>query len=227
MLRQEINHRSLSDFAFVGQRPYIRGVDLFKFFLNQQEPDSPRFPSEVRSLKLTRELKRNGFWINDRDNEIDRLQIEPSAILEYVDTKGIRERASFLETGPAISRNVEDGPKCLMTVNSTGIFAGNAKLAQHLDAPGILDGLVTANKALHASTLQELGLKSDSIRFVYVERFPIALTPQSDTVEIVITHRGVREREGRIYTLNAARIICEAGPATTMICFSYDNGSQT
>ena len=72
-----------SDFAYVGKRPYIRGVDLLRFFLDHETLSEADRPYELRSLKLLQELRRNGVWtLADKTSETA-SNLTPSATIEY------------------------------------------------------------------------------------------------------------------------------------------------
>lgn len=219
-----MNESSMSDFAYVGERPYIRGVDLLKFFLEQQTANAFHYPSEIQSLRLSKELKCNGIWTDGSDDLIAVAEFEPSATLEYVDATKEKHRALFFETGARITRTLPDAPTPVSSVASVGPFAGRAILVPPIDATAMLDGLVTANKALHASTLKERGLAAESIRFVYVERLQIIVDRHRSPVNLTITHRGARVKGGRTYTLNLAEFGLETGLVRAVICFSFEAG---
>lgn len=223
-----MNQSRLSNFAYIGERPYIRGVDLLRFFLEHHSLNTENCPSEIRSLKLLRELKCNGIWEGNYEHIGSDSGLEPSAALDYTDARGNKHRALFFETGALITRELPDASPLVSSVVCDGPFAGRATIAPPIDAMTMLDGLVTANKALHAITLQERGLHTGSIRFVYVERFPVSASLQSNPAGLKITHRGAREKDGRIYTLNVADFGLDIGSVRTSICFSYEmekNGS--
>lgn len=219
-----MNDRPVSDFAYVGGRPYIRGVDLAGFYLDHVDaaPGTPQYPALVRSLKLTSELAKNGVWLAADDSAIAPGGPEPSAVLDVVDGAGTARRMHFLETGETIERSAPDVPKLTRDLAPAGDFAGNAALVGPVDFMVLLGGLVEANKALHAATLTARGLDPGSIRFVYVERLPVLPEAMPGPVEVAVTHRGARVMDGRAYTLNIAEIGLPDGPVRAMICFSYD-----
>ncbi len=212
----------VSDFAYVGGRPYIRGVDLIGFYLEHTPQDRSDRPVEIRSLRLSRELERNGVWTDPDDSAIAPGGPGPSAVLDYVDGIGGNRRKVFVETGRRIVRTSPDVPSLVSGRAMSGPFAGRASLVPPVDFMVLLGGLVEANKALHAATIKEQGLDPGSIRFVYVERLPVPAVAQPGPVGLDIVHRGAREKDGRVYTLNVAEAGLHSGPARTTICFSYD-----
>lgn len=221
-----MNQSCLSDFAYVGGRPYIRGVDVLRGFLEPHAVDVANYPSEIQLLKLLRELKSNGIWRHSHECLGAADGLEASATLEYTDAQKNKHRALFFETGARITRTMPDAPTRVSSVVCDSPFAGRAAIVPPIDAMVMLDGLVTANKTLHAITLQERGLSTGSIRFVYVERFPVSLPLQSNSVELKITHRGAREKDGRTYTLNVADFGLEGGSVRAIICFSFETEKQ-
>lgn len=216
-----MNHSYMSDFAYVGGRSYIRGVDLLRQFLQSASMDTRTFPSEVISLKILRELKCNGVWCDDCTQAGDASRMGPSAALEYCDLQGEKKRLWFYETGLLITRSLPDSPAVVSSTSCDAPFSGRATITKPYDAMSVLEGLVAANKSLHASTLRDRGINSASIRFLYVERLPIITQLKSNEVEIKISHRGTKEMDGRIYTLNVADFDCNFGSARVIICFSF------
>lgn len=219
-----MNERPVSDFAYVGGRPYIRGVDLAGFCLDHFDAVSGEagFPVQIKSLKLMRELRRNGIWVSADDSAIDGEGPEPSAVMDLVDAEGKTRKLMFLETGDTITRTAADVSSLTTELVSDGAFAGRANLVAPVDFMVLLGGLVEANKALHSATLTERGIDPASIRFVYVERLPVLSQAIDSSVAMRITHRGERVLDGRSYTLNIAEIDFPDGPVKAMICFSYD-----
>jgi hypothetical protein len=218
----------ISDFAYVGGRPYIRGVDVLRFFLENHAVSMSDPPYEVRSLKLIRELQRNGVWeVADESTGIDNASLTPSATLEYTDSRKNRHQALFFETSALITRELPDASPIVSSIVCGSPFAGCATIAPPLTAISLLDGLVTANKAIHATTLQERGKHAGSIRFVYVEGFPLSVAPQSNPADLKIIHRGSREKDGRVYTLNVADFVMNSGSFKALICFSYQSELET
>ena len=212
----------LSDFAYVGGRPYIRGVDLLGHFLQSKVPHSEKYPLELVSLKLLRELKCNGIWEDEDDRCLNVSPSGPSATLEYIDTGGVKRRARFMETDSLITRTSPNVSALTTEIDWKDLFAGHAMIPRPADAISVLDGLVAANKAFHAETLAAKGLAFDSIRFIYIEHFPIITILQNNDVKIEVTHRGSKERGGRTYTFNFADFDSNYASARVNICYSFN-----
>ena len=201
---------TLTELSYVGSRPYIRGADLYVWFMRQVASKLPhgRQPVTLRQFRLVREVTRDGAWCL---GEVD----DPSATLDVVDAAGQTQRYSFCETGAVITRKVSDIPSNVQKLTETGPFAGRAALAEPADTVGILNGLIEANKRLHAGTLAGRGQPSDHIRLIYIENLP--LTPHGPLGELEFRHLGERKARDRTYTLNAVRL-----PAGDLrICYSY------
>lgn len=216
-----MNKSSSSDFAYVGGRPYIRGVDVLRFFLDQLNVSEAERPYNVRSLKLIQELRRNGVWTSANENAKSAAAVTPSATIEYTDSRNNRHQASFLETGDLIAKQVPDALPVVSSIVRSDPFAGTATITPPLSAISLLDGLVTANKAFHSITLNERNLQTGSIRFVYVEGFPLDVVSQTNQANLTISHRGAREKDGRVYTLSVADFQTNDGSFKSTICFSY------
>ena len=218
-----MNLSFISDFAYIGGRPYIRGVDLLRQFMKHATVDMKESLSEVVSLKLLRELRRNGVWCSDRTRTELFDRMEASAAVEYYDNNRNKRHACFYETGSLITRSMPDSPTVATSIICNAPFAGLAKITKPIDTISVLDGLVAANKALHVSSLRDRGLRADSIRFVYIESLPIISPDQIGSIDLKITHRGTKQLDGRIFTLNIANFDDNFGSARVAICFSFDN----
>ncbi|MEW5772883.1 MAG: hypothetical protein AB1916_05105 [Thermodesulfobacteriota bacterium] len=214
-----------SDLAYKGGRPYIRGADLLSFYLDLagSRPAEYPAPERVDSLKLLREVERNGRWVRIEDSPAGAGGPEASASLAVRDAAGQVSGWAFLEQGGRILRRAPAPASVVERLVPTGDFAGEAVLRPGLDARGLLDGLVEANKAIHARFLQERGGNPASIRFTYLEGLPTpgrgGLLPGQ--VGISLSLRGRRSGGGLAYTLNLACISWPGGEARCLICYAF------
>ena len=208
----------VSDFAYVGARPYIRGADVLRFCLASLDPAVR--PVAVRSLRLTRELERNGVWA--LGGRAPQGAGEPSATLELALEDGEAYKAGFYETGAVVERREPDIGSAIAGLDATGDFAGSFEVVAPVDFRALLDGLIEANKALHATTLAGRGLDAGNIRFVYAERLPLlgASAARATAVPARFVHRGARVLDGRTYTLNVAEITWADRVEKALFCFS-------
>jgi hypothetical protein len=202
----------LSELSYVGSRPYIRGADLYDWFERQLFPamDDGDRPRHVRRFKLIREVRRDGIWSEGGE-------AEASAAIEVLDQRDAPRRYAFRETGAEIVRRVPDIPSALSGLRRSGDFAGMAELNGAATTIDFLNGLIEANKRLHAETLKARGLSADRIRLIYVENFP-AVVDGRPIRRLDFAHLGERRGPDRTYTLNAVRI---AAADALRICFSY------
>jgi hypothetical protein len=204
---------ALTELSYVGMRPYIRGADLYTWFERQIVGGMPaeRRPIVGRQFRLVSEVRRDGSW---REGAASGA----SATLDVVDDAGRSQRYSFCETGDIISRRVPDIPSNLRSCVRSGDFVGTSVLAAPRDTTDLLNGLIEANKRLHAETLAGRGLAADHIRLIFVENFPIVMAVASDC-RADFHHLGERRAADRIYTLNAVQL-GDSGDALR-ICYSY------
>jgi hypothetical protein len=100
----------------------------------------------------------------------------------------------------------------------SGDFAGTAVLTAPRDTTDLLNGLVEANKRLHAETLAARGLPADRIRLIFIENLPTTVSVAGDC-DAEFRHLGERKAADRIYTLNAVQM--RGGDDTLRICYSY------
>jgi hypothetical protein len=204
---------ALTELSYVGRRPYIRGADLYTWFERQIVGGltAERRPVVGRQFRLVSEVRHDGSWREDSAGSA-------SATLDVVDGSGRSQRYSFYETGDIISQRVPDIPSNLRSCSRSGDFVGAAVLAAPRDTTDLLNGLIEANKRLHAETLAERGLSADHIRLIFVENFPIGMAVASDC-HAEFRHLGERKMADRIYTLNAVRM--GNGGGALRICYSY------
>jgi hypothetical protein len=203
----------LTELSYVGSRPYIRGADLYHWFERQLSPvigETDR-PKHVRRFKLIREVQFDGTWS-------ERTEAGASAAVEFLDQHDTMRRYAFHETGAAIVRRVPDLPSAVGRLQRSGDFAGVAALSDANTTIDFLNGLIEANKRLHAETLRARGLPTDRIRLIYIENFPAGGGFQQAS-QLQFTHLGERRGPDRTYTLNAVRV--DAASDSLRICFSY------
>ena len=211
-----------SKLSYIGTRLYIRGVDLYTYFINglgAVQLDMPK-PVMIAAFKLLREIESDGHWhILEKNNALPENS-HISASLDYLDQSGARHEAVFVEDGaPIIGRN-PDIPSCLLRIEPRNAFGGDAQLKPLENQSSFMDALIEANKAFHTTTLKDRRLSVDSIRFVYIEDMPSDPPPSQS---FVFENMGEHKRDGRTYTLNSIRPAessTTAGPPIK-ICYCY------
>jgi len=203
----------MTELSYVGTRPYIRGADLYAWFDRHfcGETEELDRPKHVRRFKLISEVRRDGCWSEGHE-------AGASASLELVDGRGNVRRYAFRETGPIIERRTVDLPSVIGQMNRTGDFAGTAKLARIYCTVDFLNGLIEANKLLHAETLKTRSIAADGIRLIYIENFAACGGSIAEST-LEFRHLGERRAADRTYTLNAVRV--DGGGDTMRICYSY------
>ena len=198
----------LTRLSYVGDRPYIRGADLYRWFECQVEGRA----QAIVSFKLLREVRRDGTWIGEKP-------AEPAASIDYLSAAGERRAAWFEERGATISATEPDLESALLNLDPIGDFAGAARMRPPADTVALVNALIEANKALHTCTLESRNRTSDSIRLVYIERLPTLSAPPKDDLLLRFRHLGERAGRDRRYTLNAVQ--CPGAAQETRICYSY------
>ena len=204
---------ALTELSYVGARSYIRGADLYAWFERQIASGLPpdRKPVVVQQFRLVNEVVRDGIW---REGAIGKA----SATLDIVGGGEEAQRYSFCETGDLISRRTADIPSNLRSLSRSDDFAGTAMLNAPCDTTELLNGLVEANKRLHAETLAVRGLPADRIRLIFVENLRVDVLAARD-FRAEFRHLGERKAADRVYTLNAVRL--GSGDDALRICYSY------
>lgn len=204
---------ALTELSYIGTRPYIRGADLYAWFERQIAGSLPpdRRPVAVRQFRLVNEVARDGSWCEGAVGNA-------SATLDVVDGDDRAQRYSFCETGDLISRRAPDIPSNLRSLARSGDFAGTTVLAAPRDTTDLLNGLVEANKWLHAETLVTRGLPADRIRLIFIENLPARVQAAGDCLA-EFRHLGERKAADRVYTLNAVSL--GGGGDALRICYSY------
>ena len=212
------NRLGASSLAYVGGRPYIRGADLYALFddlIHSKTPDlAPRL---IDRFRLVREVRRDGAWYLAPAEDA-------SATIEFTDARGERRMAGFVEEGAEITARRPDIDSVVSDIAPAGDFAGQARLAPLASRRDLIDGLIEANKAVHARTLAARGLPADTIRLIYIESLPVIDVDARDAGrEIEIRHLGEHAAAGRTFTLNAAQFTDPAGRpfAPVSICYSF------
>lgn len=203
----------LTALSYVGARPYIRGADLYGWFERQivsALPMSAR-PTTLVSFKLAREVARDGLW---REHP----QADASASIDVRDASNALHRYAFCETGPPILRHSPDLPSHVRSIERRAEFAGTAILAAPQNTVDVMNGLIEANKSLHAQTLQAMGLPAGAIRLIYIENLPLADWDGRD-VALEFRFLGARRAPGRTYTLCAVDIVGRND--SLRICYSH------
>ena len=203
----------VSALSYVGARPYIRGADVFRCFERFARAELPQDeqPVRLRSLKLHREVERDGVWRIDGELE------GASATLDYSDAGGRARNAVFVESAERITRRAPDIASRVAALEPAADFAGSAEFAPVASSADWLDALIEANKALHVHTLRARGLPTDRIRFIYVEELPWLAREGQPAERVLFRHLGARPSEGRLYTLNQ---VVRGGGATLKLCYS-------
>lgn len=205
--------------AYVGERDYISGADLyrsFEHFVAERVPVALR-PRHVRVLKLAREVERDGSWHLDAPQAQDAPA--PSVSLDYVDSAGARHLATLAEDGPRITDREPQRASRVASMERAGPFSGRAVLVPLRGSVDLVYGLVEVNKALHVATLQERGEPARSIRFLYLEDLPQLGDEQQRSTQIELTHLRAHRAEGRTYTLALVRT--SLAPEPMRLCYSY------
>jgi hypothetical protein len=204
---------ALTELSYVGTRPYIRGADLYAWFERQIAGSlhADRKPVVVRQFRLVNEVVRDGSWCES-------AAADASATLDVVDGAERTQRYSFCETGDVINRRSSDIPSNLCSLSRSGDFAGDVVLTAPRDTTDLLNGLIEANKRLHAETLAARGLPADRIRLIFIENLPVGTSFAGDC-EAEFRHLGERKAADRVYTLNAVRL--GGGGGALRICYSY------
>jgi hypothetical protein len=203
----------LTALSYVGTRPYIRGADLYAWFERQIASALPpeRRPARILRFKLGREVARDGQWVAGSP-------ADAAATLEIAEIGGAASRYGFRETGDAIVRRDPDLPSLVESLARDADFAGTARLRDIRGTVDFLNGLIEANKRLHAETLAAKGRAADRIRLIYVERLP-ATGFDGAPRRLDLRYLGGRDGADRTYSLVAVAI--DGADGGLRICYSY------
>ena len=205
--------------AYVGERDYISGADLyrsFERFAAERVPSALR-PRHVRLLKLAREVERDGSWTLDaRPAE---GAAPASVLIDFVDAQGTRHQGTLLEDGARITDREPERASRVASMERTGTFSGRAALAPLCGSVDLVYALVEVNKALHVAELQARGEPARAIRFLYLEDLPHLGAEPCGDVQVELTHLRSHRAEGRTYTL--ARVRASLAPEPMRLCYSY------
>lgn len=211
-----------SKLSYIGTRLYIRGVDLYTYFINglgAVQLDMPK-PAMITAFKLLREIKSDGHWHILEKNKVLPEDNDISASLDYVDQSGVPHEAVFIEDGAPIMGRKPDIPSCLLRIEPRNAFGGDVELKPLVNQSSFMDALIEANKAFHIATLKDRREPVDSIRFVYLEDMPSDLPPSQS---FIFENRGEHKKDGRTYTLSSIRPAETSTTAAPLIkiCYCY------
>ena len=216
----------LSSMAYIGKRPYIRGVDLYACFESLAFACLPadQRPALIVSFKLHYEWHHNGhWWLIDDVTQLRTAVNKPAATLIYRDSCGRSRQAAFFADSDLITERRPDLQSVVQEVEWSSDFSGKVVLKPLLERSDFLNGVIEANKILHVRTLAARGYATDNIRLIYLEEMPVldSLNPACASIELRFCHVSAHPGPGRVYTLNAVSIALAEEEKTGKVCFSY------
>ena len=201
-----------SHLAYVGDRPYIRGSDLYACFDEGLRKTHPELTaSMIKRMRLVREVEANGEWALATS-----ASGNAAATMEWLDTNGEQHLAAFLETGPRISKRSPDLPSMIETLDCDEAFGGEVQTKDLASASDFMNAIIEGNKTLHQKTLRARGEDDSSIRLVYIEDLPNISCGQ---FRLTFEHIGVRTRGCRRYSL--CRICSPAFKDEMKCCYGF------
>tara|TARA_B100001248_G_scaffold261789_1_gene254298 strand:- start:1605 stop:2228 length:624 start_codon:yes stop_codon:yes gene_type:complete len=199
--------KKVSDLSYVGNRDYIRGVDLLKFFFKFYDLNKSML---ISRFSINKPISKNGIWFSSKE--------KPERYSAHLNLFNGNENTSywFLENADKIIRKDKDVPSLILNIETKKTLCGNFKFTKLLSGNSFLDALVEANKKLHALEEQKIENGRPKIQLVYFENIYGLNIKHSD---IKITNLSIREVKDTIYTLSNINSSNLSNPIR--ICFSY------
>ncbi len=200
--------KKVSDLSYVGSRDYIRGVDLIKFFfVNNTFAKNNR----IIRFSVNKPILKNGEWVLDNNKKPSNY----SAFLSLDDQKG-NQSFWFIENASKVVRRDNDVPSLVSKINTNKSLCGSFEFKEKIIGENFLDGIVEANKKLHALEDQKIVNGSPKIQLVYFENINGLNFKHS---KININNLFLRTTNDTIFTLSEVFSPFLKDPIK--ICFSY------
>ena len=199
--------KKISDLSYVGNRDYIRGIDLLKFFFKFYVSNKNTL---ILRFSINSPVTKNGVWMKSKD--------KPEKYSAHLNLLHENKNISFwfLENANKITRKDEDSPSLILNIDTKKTLCGNFEFTKPLSGNFFLDALVEANKKLHALEEQKILNGRPKIQLVYFENIYGLNTGHKD---VIITNLLTRELKDTIYTLS--NITGSKLLKPIRICFSY------
>ena len=113
--------KMISDLSYVGNRDYIRGIDLLKFFFKFYGANKNTL---ILRFSINSPITKNGVWMKRKE--------KPEKYSAHLNLLNENKNISFwfLENGNKITRKDKDSPSLILNIDTKKTLCGNFEFTE-------------------------------------------------------------------------------------------------